>query len=166
MENAKQVLKETGLLESEEKEERREVVECSICFEESKWEDSCALGCKHRYCVICWREYLHFKVEKGGSCIYAECMKKGCKQLCHQEFYKRVVDKPHFERYNFFLDRSFVEDNPRVKYCPFPACSFAIKCEYKDFSDPVTCRCGFTFWLFPNFQPTFLGEKLNEPKKC
>lgn len=151
MQNPREVLKETGLLEEEttgpKKEKNGRKMECGICLEELEEKGSYSLGCKHTYCVECWRDYLHFEIEKGASCIYSECMKKDCKQLCHEECYQKLIEEAHLQRYQFYLQRSFIADNPTLKYCPSPGCSFAIQSPYKNYSEPVTCLCGFTFWF-------------------
>jgi ariadne-1 len=49
-----------------------------------------------------------------------------------------------FEKYSTFLARSYVETNVRVRWCPRPGCSNAVKCSSAGQMD-MRCSCGYLF---------------------
>eukprot|EP01091_Cochliopodium_minus_P020130 TRINITY_DN869_c0_g1_i2.p1 TRINITY_DN869_c0_g1~~TRINITY_DN869_c0_g1_i2.p1 ORF type:complete len:270 (-),score=59.60 TRINITY_DN869_c0_g1_i2:372-1181(-) len=146
MENPTKVLKEVGCLPENDfplNDLETQPRECNICMDEVEQMER--MECGDEFCKRCWKEYLENQIESGPKCVFAECMKTGCRLICREEFYKKIVSESHVNRYLFFLERSFVDHNPRVKWCPSPGCSFAISCEIKNREDPVTCSCGFCF---------------------
>lgn len=118
---------------------------CLICLEDLPAAETFALSCGHRYCKTCWKDYLTIKIKDGPACVYAKCPAPKCKAIVHEVAYKTLVPKDLFEKYNYFLWRSFVEDNPQMKWCPAPGCTNAIRCERTGRKQPVLCQCGFAF---------------------
>jgi len=47
-------------------------------------------------------------------------------------------------KYSKYLSRSFVDDNPRIKWCPAPDCGKAVFCPETNL-DEVQCSCGNKF---------------------
>eukprot|EP01089_Gocevia_fonbrunei_P016035 TRINITY_DN4881_c0_g2_i1.p1 TRINITY_DN4881_c0_g2~~TRINITY_DN4881_c0_g2_i1.p1 ORF type:complete len:511 (-),score=87.18 TRINITY_DN4881_c0_g2_i1:29-1561(-) len=121
------------------------VNECLVCTDEFKNKDSFALPCGHRYCSTCWTYYLEIAIKDGAECIIKKCMAPNCNSVVHEEAYKKIVSPELFERYKKYLLRSFVEDNPKVKWCPAPGCGCSIRCERGNRKESVTCKCGFSF---------------------
>ena len=39
--------------------------ECLVCMDDYKNSESFALPCGHRYCALCWQNYLEVKVDEG-----------------------------------------------------------------------------------------------------
>jgi len=121
------------------------VSECLVCMDDYKNADSFALPCGHRYCSVCWQNYLEVKINDGAECITAKCMAPKCKCVVHEEAYKKIVSPKLFEAYSKFLLRSFVDDNPKVKWCPSPNCTNCVRCERQQRKEAVQCGCGFRF---------------------
>jgi len=121
------------------------VHECLICMNECKDAQTYALSCGHRYCKECWKGYLEVKIKDGATCVYAKCPAPKCGCMIHEAAYKQLVSESLFEKYNYYLNRSFVEDNEFIKWCPAPSCSNAIRCERPNKKTAVTCSCGFSF---------------------
>jgi ariadne-1 len=121
------------------------ISECLVCMDDFKNSDSFALPCGHRYCRTCWQNYLEVKINDGAECITATCMAPKCKSVVHEEAYKKIVSPKLFEQYSKFLLRSFVDDNPKVKWCPAPNCSHCVRCERQGRKEAVQCGCGFRF---------------------
>jgi len=120
---------------------------CLICFEEMPTGKTFSLNCGHRYCKECWRSYLEVKVNEGPRCVYARCPSPKCKAIVHEEAFRNLTNPKTFERYKTFLFRSFVDDSIQIKWCPYPGCTYAVRCERTGRKQPVTCRCGFV-WCF------------------
>lgn len=66
-----------------------------------------------------------------------------------------VYDSDHvfnliFNRYKRLLNRAYVDDNPSLRWCPAPDCTFAIECHVPNKSldsvvPSVRCQCGHFF---------------------
>jgi ariadne-1 len=118
---------------------------CLICLEELPQAETFALSCGHRYCKECWKGYLQVKIKDGPVSVYARCPAPKCKAIVHEAAYKELVSPELYERYNSYLFRSFVEDNEQTKWCPYPGCTNAIRCERVGRRAPVKCGCGAVF---------------------
>jgi len=125
--------------------EPKTTIECKICLDDVKAEETFALGCGHRYCKTCWADYLTVAVQSGPTCIYTECIAPDCTELVHEEAFKKIIPAKTFTVYQKYLNRSFVDDNPSVKWCPAPGCKFAVYASRRSRREPVTCGCGFQF---------------------
>eukprot|EP01119_Soliformovum_irregulare_P003803 TRINITY_DN14864_c0_g1_i1.p1 TRINITY_DN14864_c0_g1~~TRINITY_DN14864_c0_g1_i1.p1 ORF type:complete len:514 (+),score=110.76 TRINITY_DN14864_c0_g1_i1:51-1592(+) len=121
------------------------VESCLICFDDLPQSQTFALTCGHRYCKSCWAEYLEVMIRDGPRSVYARCPAPKCKAIVHEAAYKSLVDPKLYERYSYFLQRSFVEDNDHMKWCPSPGCTNAIATERPNRRNPVKCNCGFVF---------------------
>eukprot|EP01133_Synstelium_polycarpum_P006598 gene6598-7662_t len=118
---------------------------CLICLDDFPPSQTFALSCDHRYCLACWRLYLEVKVGEGPECIYSTCPAPKCKVRVHEDAFKKLVDQPVFEKYSTFILKSFVDDNPQVKWCPAPGCVFSVRCDRKERKEAVLCKCGFQY---------------------
>jgi len=121
------------------------ISECLVCMDDYKNSDSFALPCGHRYCSTCWKNYLEVKIADGPECITTKCMAPKCGSVVHEEAVKKIVDAKEFALYSKYLLRSFVDDNPKVKWCPAPHCSNCVRCERQNRQEAVACGCGFRF---------------------
>lgn len=53
-----------------------------------------ALGCEHRFCKSCWKEYLAGKVTGEGESAKIQCMESGCNRIVREEVVDEFVDPP------------------------------------------------------------------------
>eukprot|EP01102_Stenamoeba_stenopodia_P020117 TRINITY_DN7744_c0_g1_i1.p1 TRINITY_DN7744_c0_g1~~TRINITY_DN7744_c0_g1_i1.p1 ORF type:complete len:506 (-),score=82.98 TRINITY_DN7744_c0_g1_i1:98-1615(-) len=118
-------------------------ISCLVCLETVEEKDTFALGCGHRYCLPCWKTYLELKIAAGPDCIFAKCMNPTCPEIVNENAVKKLVADDKYSQFKRFMVRSFVADNPLVKWCPAPNCTYSVRCERK--ARPVTCKCGFSF---------------------
>ncbi|EGG21134.1 ariadne-like ubiquitin ligase [Cavenderia fasciculata] len=118
---------------------------CLICLDELPPSQTFALSCDHRYCLPCWKGYLECKIGEGPECILATCPAPKCKVRVHEEAVKKLVETPTYEKYANFILKSFVDDNPQVKWCPAPGCIYSVRCDRKERKEAVTCKCGFQY---------------------
>eukprot|EP00753_Platysulcus_tardus_P012834 PLAT3553.20.p1 GENE.PLAT3553.20~~PLAT3553.20.p1 ORF type:complete len:512 (-),score=231.83 PLAT3553.20:133-1668(-) len=117
---------------------------CTICTEDVDSSALLGMGCGHAFCMPCWRQYLSVAVSDGPSCVFTQCPSQKCKEVVDDSFFARVLEADDLERYSFFLRRSFVDMNKRVKWCPSPrGCENAI--EGSGGTLTVHCSCGFSF---------------------
>jgi len=118
-------------------------LQCLVCYDVVKEEEVFSLGCNHPYCKDCWLNYLTLSVQDGPGCVQTHCMFPDCTELVHDEIFRKIVPPKVFDRYMYFFYRSFVEKTDKMKWCPAPACTSAIRTEKK--ITAVTCSCGFSF---------------------
>ena len=88
---------------------------------------------------------MQIAIKDGIECLNAKCLESACKDIVHEEAFKKLVPKNYYEKYKRFLFRSYVEDNDMVKWCPSPDCHHCVISDRKSRKEPVTCKCGFSF---------------------
>lgn len=119
-------------------------VECSVCYDDQKGEDMLALSCKHFLCRGCWKGYLETAIKDGPGCLHTKCPYPKCESIVDEALVKELVDPVNFKLYSKYLARSFVDDNPRIRWCPAPDCGRAVFCP-ESITDVVECACGNKF---------------------
>ncbi|KAG2382024.1 hypothetical protein C9374_005816 [Naegleria lovaniensis] len=102
--------------------------ECSVCFDTYDGSNMLAMACKHYFCQDCWRQHLITAINNGNACLTASCLERGCTNLIIEALVKELVPPDSYKIYSKYLVRSFVEDNPRIKWCPTPNCGRAVFC--------------------------------------
>jgi len=135
--------------------------ECGICMMPIESPDSMAEnGCGHVFCVSCWREYLTVKVKDEGMASFIQCPTYQCKILLEDDFVCQLIhDLPEIlERYERRITSEFVECHRRMKWCPGPECSKAIKTSLVSHGR-VRCECGFEFCFC-------CGGDVHDPVSC
>jgi len=95
-------------------------------------------------CKLCWKEYLTCKIKEGTSCLLTKCPNSNCKIIVDETLVISIVEKNEKEKYEKYLTRSFIDDNPHVKWCPAPNCGNAVFCSDLEVSS-VLCSCSFKF---------------------
>jgi len=50
-----------------------------------------ALGCGHRFCRGCWKEYITGKVKGEGESVRIQCMESGCNRVVREEAVEELV---------------------------------------------------------------------------
>jgi ariadne-1 len=65
------------------------------------------------------------------------------------ELVHELADEEQAAKLHKFQLRSFVDDNPQVKWCPAPGCVYAVQCGAATAAsvDPfdIACKCGYSF---------------------
>ncbi|CAK0803947.1 unnamed protein product [Prorocentrum cordatum] len=118
-----------------------------------------SLGCGHGFCEDCWREYLHVQVNDGRSAVLTRCPQHKCSQIVLSDIFRTLCDEARRAKYDEWHLRTFVDDNPSVKWCSNPnGCSNA--CEYAgvDMCD-IRCSCEYV-WCWA------CGEEAHRPADC
>ena len=152
--------------------------ECQICFNNEPGQDTIYLpscpplpkdkgapassggsqSVKHEFCRDCYTFYVEAKIKEGESRTI-ECMESECKQIVDENtivnlLTARDASLPEADklmaRFQTLLNRTFVDDNPALKFCPAPNCIYTIECHVSKKSldtvvPSVTCLCGQRF---------------------
>jgi len=120
-------------------------INCLICFEPKPLYS--ALACGHSYCNECYKEYISHKIaDEGHDCVYARCPKEKCTLLVSQALVSSVLeDTDKLQKFDraISLSRSFVDDNPGLRWCTAADCGRAVKARPGVFG--VECTCGERF---------------------
>eukprot|EP01103_Thecamoeba_quadrilineata_P002550 TRINITY_DN12499_c0_g1_i1.p1 TRINITY_DN12499_c0_g1~~TRINITY_DN12499_c0_g1_i1.p1 ORF type:complete len:498 (-),score=80.68 TRINITY_DN12499_c0_g1_i1:94-1563(-) len=121
------------------------IFSCRVCLEDSALLSTFSLSCGHTYCAQCWKTYLEIKISEGPSSLTTKCIFPKCGLRVHQDAVYNLVSAEKQKVYEHYLIKSFVEDNPQVKWCPYPGCGYCVRCERESRTEPVRCKCSFCF---------------------
>jgi ariadne-1 len=147
------VLEAAGLMVGSRGPPKLEVIGgfvCDICCEDEEGLKTFALKCGHRYCLNCYRHYLTQKIREEGEAARIQCPADGCGRIIDAKSLDLLVTPELSARYNELLNRTYVEDKEKLKWCPAPDCPNAIECatKKKDLDrvvPTVSCVCGQRF---------------------
>ncbi|KAL9539550.1 hypothetical protein PS6_011162 [Mucor atramentarius] len=120
--------------------------ECEICCNNEPGLETISLACGHLFCMDCYSYYLSDKIKQGDA-TNIQCPQEGCNAAVDEATLKMVLDDGMYSRYQSLLDKVYVQDNPNLKWCTAPDCSYAIECDISKNSlntivPIVTCECG------------------------
>uniref|UniRef100_A0A915J9D8 RBR-type E3 ubiquitin transferase n=1 Tax=Romanomermis culicivorax TaxID=13658 RepID=A0A915J9D8_ROMCU len=132
-------------MESERSEEH-EI--CGICAENILYSDTVGTTeCSHRFCKSCWKSYICVRLQDGES-HGINCPAFDCNKLVPLELIELVLSPTMARKFLKFDIKAFVESNPRMKWCPYPGCTNAIRLpDLNQQQTPVYLRA------FPKIQP-------------
>lgn len=120
-------------------------VQCTICFESSS--SYSALACGHPFCNSCYAEFLnHAITDSGHECVQARCPEPKCGLTITPQLVTSLVrSEEQLGRYKkaASVARSFVDDQPGLKWCPAPDCDRAVRGKPDVLS--VKCSCSHRF---------------------
>ena len=104
-----------------------EVFSCPICcldYEPAEVDSSTlALSCGHQACTDCWTTYLESKIRDEGESVRIACMENGCDKVVGEKIVDGLVGEVTREKYQALLNRTYVDDNPVLRWCPGPECA-------------------------------------------
>eukprot|EP01091_Cochliopodium_minus_P014375 TRINITY_DN4874_c0_g1_i3.p1 TRINITY_DN4874_c0_g1~~TRINITY_DN4874_c0_g1_i3.p1 ORF type:complete len:423 (-),score=119.60 TRINITY_DN4874_c0_g1_i3:42-1310(-) len=121
----------------------REEGDCPICFDTSTLT---SLPCGHKYCLTCWEDYLSREVSVKKNKII--CPGKGCNMVIDEIIVLQLLgDEEEEQRYKDSLIKSFVDDNPSIRWCTGRGCHNAIILHQinENRNEAVSCLCGNVF---------------------
>mmetsp|Transcript_658 Transcript_658/g.1197 ORF Transcript_658/g.1197 Transcript_658/m.1197 type:complete len:621 (-) Transcript_658:332-2194(-) len=122
---------------------------CKVCFEDVPQDQMRRAQCGHAYCVECWRGYLSSAVADGPCSLRFRCPHPECNVLVKDDLTFQLADADQSKKLKRFQLRSYVEDNPRVKWCPSPGCTYAVECGAAEHVSctplDIACKCSSTF---------------------
>lgn len=145
--NKEKICKDAGVVLSKDpffKGNAGEEMTCASCFDDYDGQQMLALPCKHYMCANCWSQFLTYAIQDGPSCLHQTCPYPNCTTIIDESLVKHVVKPDAYKKYSKFQARSFVDDNPRIRWCPAPDCGRAVYCP-ESVQDTVKCACGESF---------------------
>ncbi|BGP24209.1 hypothetical protein JCM10295v2_003117 [Rhodotorula toruloides] len=151
MEDAEVTLEKAGIREGGAQPRLKRVrgFVCDVCYDDAT-KETLALTCDHRFCKACYSHYLTSKIIDEGESRRIECMGKDCHVIVDEKTVELLVPPDVLDRYRLLLNRTYVDDNPRMRWCPAPNCEFAVSCAVAPRSLDITiptvqCACGHIF---------------------
>ncbi|KAH8916591.1 RING finger domain-containing protein [Atractiella rhizophila] len=122
---------------------------CDVCYDDTT-KESIALSCNHRYCKDCYSHYLEQKIAEEGESRRIQCMGSECSLIVDEKTIALLVSPPVLNKYRHLLNRTYVDDDPTLRWCPAPGCDHAIRCtiplrSLTSIVPTVQCKCGKTF---------------------
>ncbi|KAK4605790.1 hypothetical protein RGQ29_000184 [Quercus rubra] len=140
------VRRSVGLLEKPvvEYPNARELT-CGICFETYPFDRIHTAACGHPFCSSCWAGYISTAINDGPGCLMLRCPDPSCGAVVGQDMINVLASDEDKEKYSRYFIRSYIEDNRKTKWCPFPGCDYAVDFIVGSGSYDVTCRCSYSF---------------------
>ena len=121
--------------------------QCTICFESSV--SYSALSCGHPFCNDCYAEFLSHQItDNGHECYFARCPEPKCRLVVTPQLVRSLVrHEEQLRRYEMAasLSRSYVDDQPGLKWCPAPDCGLAVRSKPGVLSVQCDCKHRFCF---------------------
>ncbi|MCQ2818104.1 MAG: E3 ubiquitin protein ligase [archaeon] len=107
----------------EQQNENNDVLDncCPICFEELSEENKFSLNCKHYFCKECIKEYLKEEIT-NSRVINIKCPFKNCSEVFNFDLLKQLINEELIYKYQKFLQREKVKNNPNFIVCPIVNC--------------------------------------------
>jgi len=160
LDNKNKVLTESGLqyLGKKITEPSGSEFECRICDENVPSSNTLAIGCQHRFCNSCWKDYLTDRANSGKQAILSPCPSFKCPTIVPDSVFFKILPSELSKKYEKQILRSFVEDNRKMRWCPAPGCERAIEMS-NSLITTVACKCGFKFCFK-------CGEEDHAPASC
>ncbi|GAA5943109.1 E3 ubiquitin-protein ligase HEL1 [Sporobolomyces koalae] len=151
MEDAEGTLEKAGIHESSSQPRLKRVrgFTCEVCYDDET-KETLALNCDHRFCKACYSQYITSKVVDEGESRRIQCMANDCKVIVDEKSVELLVSPEVMTRYRKLLNRTYVDDNSSMAWCPAPNCEYAIQCSVPQRSldvviPTVSCACSHVF---------------------
>ncbi|RUS23289.1 hypothetical protein BC937DRAFT_89282, partial [Endogone sp. FLAS-F59071] len=147
---------------------------CDICCDDDDELKTLALSCGHRFCMNCYEHYLLQKIKEEGESRRIQCPQDGCNVIVDEATVKLIVSRETHDKYRTLLNRTYVDDNDYLRWCPAPNCEYAIECHVPATSlqtivPSVMCQCGNRFCFgcgLGEHQPAVCALVKKWIKKC
>ena len=146
--------------ERERERERGAAEACLICLEETEASGQFGYGCGHLYCRECLREQIlvalrHNEVEEL-KCPQPQCPCRPTRE------HVATLCAEFVQQYDERLANGRLQRDPRVRWCPDPACGNPVRIDEPSLDGLATCFCGTSFC--PNcMRPPHAGQPCEEP---
>ncbi|KAI8988618.1 hypothetical protein BDF20DRAFT_953743 [Mycotypha africana] len=123
---------------------------CNICCDDDPEMETVSVSCGHRFCKRCYTQYLCQKIREEGESRRIQCPESDCNIIVDEKTVELLVDSATYSKYRELLNRTFVDDNDFLRWCPAPDCEYAIECPIPSTSlmsvvPTVECHCGCRF---------------------
>lgn len=123
---------------------------CDICCDDDPDTETIGISCGHRFCRNCYTHYLTQKIKEEGESRRIQCPSSDCSVIVDEKTVELLVTPEVYAKYRELLNRTFVDDNDFLRWCPAPDCEYAIECNIPSTSltsvvPTVECKCTCRF---------------------
>ncbi|CAF3679555.1 unnamed protein product [Adineta steineri] len=138
---------------------------CSICCSDDE-KDMFHLECNHTFCNDCWKTYITNQILHEGHSQTIVCPYSECDILVDDETILKFLNDNEFAKnmYTKMILNSYVDNNPRVRWCPGKDCNHIINAtsltSSYNYAQLITCNNCQTIFCFQCTQPW------HDPIKC
>ena len=138
---------------------------CLICCSDEPTE-MFHLECQHTFCTDCWKNYLTNQIVQQGLAQTIVCPDFQCEILVDDQTIRKFLDGNPFVQhiYEKTILNSYVNGNPRARWCPGKNCGHIIKASSLtsayNYAQLITCTHCQTSFCFQCAQPW------HDPIKC
>ncbi|CAM4926690.1 unnamed protein product [Rotaria socialis] len=138
---------------------------CLICCSSGQTE-MFSLKCKHTFCNDCWKGYLINKIINEGLAQTIACPDLQCEILVDDETITKFLDDNEFVKHIYakIILNSYVENNPRARWCPGKNCGCIINAtsltSAYNYAQLITCDHCQTSFCFQ------CAQSWHDPIKC
>ncbi|KAG0169308.1 hypothetical protein DFQ30_003745 [Apophysomyces sp. BC1015] len=147
---------------------------CEICCDDDPEMRTVGASCGHRFCSGCYEHYLRQKIREEGESRRIQCPQDKCSVIVDEKTVELLVDAETNAKYRELINRTFVDDNDFLRWCPAPDCEYAVECHIPNTSlttvVPTTqCACDYRFCFgcgLPDHQPSICVLVKKWLKKC
>lgn len=124
-------------------QEERNTIECPICYQPQSSYKTLP-ECYHNYCTSCLTQYIEYLIDTS-QVSNITCPSCGISLL--RQTILSSISLPHRQKYDKFLLREILLDNPYAKFCPQPDCEGYDMGSVK--KKKLTCNtCRFEYCFF------------------
>ncbi|KAL8292392.1 hypothetical protein RQP46_001004 [Phenoliferia psychrophenolica] len=122
---------------------------CDVCYD-SDSNETLALSCDMRFCRACYSQYVTAKIMDESESRRIQCMGSKCNVVLDEKTVELLVEPETLARYRSLLNRTYVDDDSHLVWCPAPNCEYAVECAVPSRSldtviPTVQCKCGRSF---------------------
>ena len=151
-------LEEAGVSLTDKVDESLSSILCMICYTKIDTPaEVTSLNCNHKFCTVCFAQYLKVQVEEGPGCIKTHCPQHKCTRAVPYTLFERLLEPALFKKYDGYIIRSFIEMSNGLKWCPAAGCDLIAVASSGTRS--VRCTCDFAFCFA-------CGEEAHQPASC
>ncbi|CAD8128810.1 unnamed protein product [Paramecium sonneborni] len=109
---------------------------CEICMETMN--DQIILQCDHKFCQLCFKEYLIDKIN-NGQVDQMVCPQQDCNKQQTDEFMESILEPEMMSKLKKFRKIKQLQLDPDIVWCPRLGCEETLK---RNQSKRLQCKCG------------------------
>ena len=128
------------------KDDKRRV-NCGVCFDSVRFDETANCGCDHKICKVCWGSYVSTAINEGPGCLTLKCPEPSCGVAVGPDMVDMLAKGNEKRMSDRFWLRSYVKTSEKIKWCPGLGCDYAVEFDDDFTSDSynVTCDCKYVF---------------------
>jgi len=131
-------------LKRRKKKRKKNEIECTVCCEKIKWNETLALDCKHRFCKDCWKDSIENTLKSNSfEMLFSKlvCMQRDCGLTILGSLIYNVVSDSMWVHYLNMLTKSYIQENKAYSICPTSSCGKIAQSNKKNEKSTAIVQC-------------------------